>query len=341
MQRCLELAQQGLGSVAPNPQVGALIVKNGRIIGEGFHAQFGAAHAEVNAIESVQDKSQIEGATLYVTLEPCVHEGKTPPCCQRIQALAFREVIIGTADPNPQVNGKGIAFLKQAGIAVVTGILEKQSTELIKRFATYHQKERPYIILKWAQTLDGYMDRVRAENEPRINWITGKETKRLTHLWRSQEQAILVGATTVINDNPQLTVREISGRNPMRIVLDPGLRTDAGALVYSDNATTLVFNFSKNEENGNVHYIQINAHKHFLEQVLEALYQRQILSLLVEGGKTTLASFIDAGLWDEARVLVGPVTFGFGLEAPQMLESHASQEQFDNDQILHYYNDKA
>lgn len=338
MERCIELAQLGLGHVAPNPQVGALIVHDGQVIGEGYHANFGDKHAEVAAIEAVQDRSVLSESTLYVSLEPCCVQGKTPACSDLIKEAGIKKVVVGCEDPNPAVSGKSIALLREAGIKIEVGILESECKHLIRRFATYHQKKRPYIILKWAQTLDGFMDRVRASNEPRINWITSDETKKLTHLWRSQEQAILVGSSTVVNDNPLLTVRAIRGNSPIRIVLDPNRRASEDSKVFSKDTKTWVYNFKEEGVQDHIEFIKLDSRGELIEDLLADLYKREIISLTVEGGKMTLESFIDSNLWDEARMLVGMKTFGFGLEAPRMRESHSHLERYGEDLILRYYN---
>ena len=224
MQRCLELAAIGSGYVAPNPMVGCVIVANDLIIGEGYHRIFGGPHAEVNAFDEVENEDLLSSATLYVSLEPCSHFGKTPPCVDLIISKKIQRVVIGCRDSNPAVSGKGIDRLKRAGIEVIEGVLENECRWLNKRFFTFHERQRPYIVLKWAQTQDGYIDRIRGEASSGINWVTSETTKSLVHKWRSEEQSILVGRNTIINDNPSLTVREYDGRNPIRIVIDSQLQ---------------------------------------------------------------------------------------------------------------------
>ncbi|MFM1811043.1 MAG: bifunctional diaminohydroxyphosphoribosylaminopyrimidine, partial [Bacteroidota bacterium] len=257
IQRCIDLAYQGQGKVAPNPMVGCVIVKDGVIIGEGYHEIFGGPHAEINAIRNVGDDSAIQGSTVYVSLEPCTHFGKTPPCTLAILALKPRRVVIGSRDTNPSVAGKGIDRLKREGIEVVEGVLEDECRALNKRFFTFHEKRRPYVILKWAQTQDGFLDRNREEDEVGIHWISSPETKVLVHKWRSEEQGILVGRNTILNDNPSLTVREFSGTNPTRIVIDSNLKLSKDVGVFSNEAPTLVFNRVKNAVEGQTEWIKI------------------------------------------------------------------------------------
>lgn len=318
MQRCLDLAQLGLGMVSPNPMVGAVVVCNGMIIGEGYHQKYGEAHAEVNAIADVISKFDNSGellkqSTIYVSLEPCAHYGKTPPCADLIIKHQIPKVIIGCRDPFDQVNGKGIEKLEAAGIEVVTGVLEEQCRWLNRRFFTRVQKHRPYVILKWAQTADGFF--APLGNKP--FWITGPESKKLVHQWRGEEDAVLIGKNTARIDNPQLNVRHGSGKAPVRVVLDRKLELNKNLYLFDQSIETLVFNEVKTEINRNVKYIALEDFDRYVPQyVLYQLYLRDIQSVIIEGGAHTLRSFIEAGLWDEARVFTGKMILSTGIKAP-------------------------
>ena len=314
MKRALSLAKLGLGKVAPNPMVGCVIVCNDKIIGEGYHKVFGGPHAEVNAIQQVKDQSLLTESTAFVTLEPCAHFGKTPPCADLLIKSGVKKVVIGTRDSNPLVAGKGIEKLQKAGIEVVENIMEKECRQLNRRFFTFHEKSRPYVILKWAQTLDGYLDKQRSPDEIGINWISGPETKSIVHKWRSEEQAILVGRNTIMNDNPSLTVRDYSGKNPIRVVIDSQLTIGNLKNVFSDDAETLVFNRIKNEKQATIEWIKIQETS--TDNILKELFKRGIQSILVEGGSRTLQYFIIDNVWDEARIIVGDLQFGAGIKAP-------------------------
>lgn len=334
MSRCLDLARQGMGSVAPNPMVGAVIVHNGRIIGEGFHQHFGGPHAEVNAVNSVSDKNLLKEATIYVSLEPCAHHGKTPPCSDLLVECGFQRVVIGCKDTFSKVSGKGIEKLKKAGIEVEVGVLEQECRELNKRFFTFHERQRPYVILKWAQSKDGYLDRLRPNDEKGVNWISSPETKVLVHKWRSEEQSILVGRKTVQNDNPSLTVREFSGTNPTRIIIDSQLQLPDNLNIFSDEAPSIIFNRVKNEVKGNIEYIRISETN--TQLILHELYNRNILSVFVEGGSRTLQYFIFGNVWDEARVIVGNTNFHEGEKAPTINKAPSESFPFSTD-MIHYY----
>ncbi|MFV0268292.1 MAG: bifunctional diaminohydroxyphosphoribosylaminopyrimidine deaminase/5-amino-6-(5-phosphoribosylamino)uracil reductase RibD [Draconibacterium sp.] len=332
MQRCLELAQKGAGSVSPNPMVGCVIVHNNTIIGEGYHERCGEAHAEVNAVRSVAKPELLTESTLYVTLEPCAHFGKTPPCSDLIVEKKIPKVVIGTIDPFAEVAGKGIEKLKKAGIEVTLDILRDECRELNKRFFTFHQKQRPYIILKWAQTQDGFLDVDRDSadfGEP--TWITGKEALLRVHQLRAEEDAIMVGTNTAEKDDPSLTVRHCEGKNPLRMVLDRELRLSQNLKLFDQSTPTLVFNALKNEVRGNTEYHLIDFQKNLPLQVLNLLYHKNILSLIVEGGRQLLQSFIDANLWDEAQVYTGAKTFGAGVPAPLPDLRNATEETIGND----------
>ncbi len=332
MQRCLELAQKGAGSVSPNPMVGCVIVHNNAIIGEGYHERCGEAHAEVNAVRSVTNPELLTESTLYVTLEPCAHFGKTPPCSDLIVEKKIPKVVIGTIDPFAEVAGKGIEKLKKAGVEVTLDVLRDECRELNKRFFTFHQKQRPYIILKWAQTQDGFLDVDRDSadfGEP--TWITGKEALLRVHQLRAEEDAIMVGTHTAEKDDPSLTVRHCDGKNPLRMVLDRELRLSQNLKLFDQSTPTLVFNALKNEVQGNTEYHLIDFQKNVPLQVLNLLYRKNILSLIVEGGRQLLQSFINANLWDEAQVYTGAKTFGAGVPAPLLDLRNATKESIGND----------
>lgn len=337
--RCLELAKNGLGNVAPNPMVGCVIVFDGKIIGEGYHQEYGKAHAEVNAIHSVKDKTLLKKSTLYVNLEPCAHFGKTPPCANLIVEHHIPRVVIGCVDSFSEVSGKGIEKLKNAGIDVSVGVLEKESLELNKRFFTFHNKKRPYIILKWAETKDGFLDVNRiteivgqANNEV-DNWITSPLSKQLVHKWRSEEAAIMVGTNTALNDNPQLNVREWKGKNPTRVVVDLHDRLPENLHVFDKSVPTLVFSLTKQEQENNLTFVKINDSKNLIQEVLDELYKRNIQSIIIEGGAKLLQSFIDQNLWDEARIFVGNRKFTTGLKAPSLKGNLKTEELIDVDRL--------
>jgi len=297
IKRCIELAQKALGKTYPNPLVGSVIVHNGNIIGEGYHHKAGQPHAEINAINSVENKDLIPESTIYVSLEPCAHYGKTPPCALKIKELGFKKVVIGAMDSHDKVNGKGKKIIQDAGIEVVSRILEQECIELNKRFFTYHEKKRPYIILKWAESGDGFMDK---DFKPTA--ISNSLVNQFVHQLRADEHAILVGTQTAINDNPGLTVRNAEGVNPIRILIDFELKVPGDFKIYNDEAQTLVINSVKEETENNIKFIKIEK-ENFLPDLMAALYKEQIQSIIIEGGKYTLQQFIDNGLWDEAIVI--------------------------------------
>ena len=337
MQRCIDLAKKGIRAVAPNPMVGCVLVVEDKIIGEGYHERYGEAHAEVNAINSVSNKSLLKKATLYVSLEPCSHTGKTPPCAELIIKKGIKKVVIGTKDSNPIVGGKGIEKLKNGGVQVEEGILQEQCLELNKRFFTFHEKQRPYVILKWAQTLDGFLDRNREDETQKINWISEPETKTLVHKWRSEEQSILVGRNTITNDNPSLTVRDYGGINPIRLVIDSQLQISGALNVYSKDAPTIVFNRIKDKKENNIEWVKINETS--TKNILEVLHKRGIQSVFVEGGSRTLQYFIIDNVWDEARVVVGQKYFKEGYKAPIINKVPIKSIPFGKD-MIHYYKRK-
>lgn len=335
IKRCFELALKGLGSVSPNPLVGCVVVCNGEVIGEGYHQKYGEAHAEVNAIKSVKDKSLLQQSTIYVNLEPCAHYGKTPPCALRIIDEKIKRVVISNIDCFDQVCGKGIQMLKDAGIEVETRVLEEEGRWLNRRFFTFHEKKRPYIILKWAQTQDGFIDIDRRAPEQEIgsNWITNDELRIIVHKWRSEEDAIMVGSRTVVNDNPQLNVRLWTGKSPIRVVIDTEHQLTPDYHVFDGSIPTLLF-VDKPYPNfpSSIEQILLPA-QNSMQFVMETLHQRQIQSIIIEGGRFLLQSLIDEHLWDEARVLVGNKTFGCGLLAPKMGQTPESSTVVEGDTI--------
>jgi diaminohydroxyphosphoribosylaminopyrimidine deaminase/5-amino-6-(5-phosphoribosylamino)uracil reductase len=322
MNRCLELAVLGVGQVSPNPMVGSVIVVDGKIIAEGYHARFGQAHAEVHAISKVKDVLPLNQSTLYVNLEPCTHLGKTPPCVDAIVAARIPKVVVGMIDPSDKVAGRGVAALREKGIDVTVGVLEAECLELNRRFVTYHAKKRPYIILKWAQTADGFL----ARSDGTSKWISGEESRKLVHQWRTEEDAILVGTTTAVLDNPQLTVRHVKGRSPLRSVIDRSLKVPRSHNVYDAKAQTIIFTSKPATISEQVEHVAIDFNGDVVGQILQILYERNILSLIVEGGANTLMSFIDRNLWDEARVFTAPHNFESGLKAP-LIDRHLLREE--------------
>lgn len=335
MKRCFELALKGLGHVAPNPMVGCVIVKDREVIAEGYHKEYGKAHAEVNAINSLGPGFDFTDCTLYVNLEPCSHQGKTPPCSDLLVTKKFKKVVICNTDTNPLVGGKGIKRLKKAGIEVETGILEKEGRELNKRFFTFHEKKRPYIILKWAQTNDGFISQQPVPENKIENWITGEDSKKLVHKWRAQEQAIMVGTNTVICDDPELTVRLVEGKNPVRITIDKTLKLKPDSKIFNDASETLVFTAVDKASFGNTYFIKLDFSKTILPQILNKLVDSNISSLIVEGGTTLLQSFINENLWDEARVFINPdKNFGSGIKSPGFDLSKAHQQKPGTDNIF-------
>ena len=380
MHRCLELAEKGSGYVAPNPMVGAILVYDGKIIGEGYHQQYGHPHAEVNCINSVsqENKSKISESVLYVSLEPCVHFGKTPPCTDLIIANQINEVVIGCRDPFKEVDGKGIEKLKATGVNVVYGILEKECLKINKRFFTYHIQHRPYIILKWAETGDRKIALSNSPNggeshtQPSLNeetnlineisisedsalvvptndrdrkgarlYISNEQTNRLVHKWRSEEASILIGTNTALLDDPELTTRNWQGPSPVRLVIDMELKLPHTLKIFNDKQKTIVFNSIKHEENGNLNFYQVTEDVNLVHQILNALYQMKIQSVIVEGGTRLLQSFIDEGNWDEARVIKNEkLIINNGLAAPDLPVASSNQELIIlTDSINTYFNE--
>jgi len=325
MRRCLELAKQGAGYVAPNPMVGAVLVYNGKIIGEGFHQQYGGPHAEVNCINSVseQDREKISVSVLYVSLEPCSHFGKTPPCTDLIIANKIPEVVIGCRDPFKEVDGKGIEKLKTAGVKVTVGILDKECRQLNKRFFTFHTKHRPYIILKWAETADG---KIAGDGTNRL-LISNEQTNRLVHKWRSEEASILVGTNTALLDDPELTTRNWPGHSPVRLVVDMDLKLPAPLKIFNDKQRTVIFNKIKHEEKDHLIYYQVTEDVSLVHQIVNALYQMKVQSVIVEGGARLLQSFIDEEMWDEVRKIKNEkLIINNGLAAPELEIENAHEE---------------
>jgi diaminohydroxyphosphoribosylaminopyrimidine deaminase/5-amino-6-(5-phosphoribosylamino)uracil reductase len=340
MHRCLELASKGLGNVAPNPLVGAVLVKDGKIIGEGYHQQYGKAHAEVNAVDSFLnlsggDTAALSKATMYVNLEPCNHQGKTPPCTELIIRHKIPEVIIGCGDPNKRAGINGAEALIKSGCKVIQGVLQKESEELNRRFITYHTKRRPYIILKYAQSRDGFI--APEKNSGRDSWLTNEWSRKLVHKWRSEEPAIMVGTNTAAEDNPMLTTRYWSGRNPLRIVIDRKLRLPSSLNIFNPDAVTIIFNGSKNLIASNIEFVQINF-KETLNEILRILYAREIQSIIIEGGAKLLQSFLEKNLWDEVRVFTADKYFINGIQAPQIPGGQISEENIEGNMLSVFRN---
>ena len=334
MRRCLELAKNGLGTTYPNPMVGSVIVYNDKIIGEGWHKKSGEPHAEVNAVNSVKDKSLLKKSTIYVSLEPCSHFGKTPPCCDLIIKNEIPNVVIGTVDPNVKVAGNGIRKLIEAGKNVQVGVLEAECNELNKRFFTFHQKKRPYVILKWAESKDGFISPL-TKSEQKPVWITNEFSRQLVHKWRSEEQAILVGTNTAINDNPKLDVRDWTGNNPIRIVLDQTNRIPKDSHLFNNQVKTIIFSNSTTRINSeNTIFEIIDFKQNLAEQILNVLYKHKIQSLIIEGGSKTLQTFIDQNLWDEARVFIGNQSFETGINGPVLNLTNTINHSIENDLLL-------
>lgn len=336
MQRCLQLAAIGGGNVAPNPMVGAVLVVNDKIIGEGYHRKYGQPHAEPNAINSVQDKTLLKSATLYVNLEPCSHYGKTPPCAHLIVKCGIPRVVIGTLDPNPKVSGRGVKILQDAGIEVTVGVLEEACNELNKRFFIFQREKRPYVLLKWAQTKDGFIDKIRLSKDESPLQISNELTRQLTHKMRAENQAILVSTNTVILDNPSLTVRYWSGKNPIRITLDRQGRIQNDYQLLDGQHATIIFTEKETPNKENLRFINIKFDENFLKNFLKALFDNLIHSILVEGGSKLLNNFIEKGYWDEAHIEVSEQIIEEGVAAPILQQIPDSILQINNHTILRY-----
>lgn len=331
MLRALQLAQNGVGKVNPNPLVGCVIVHQNLIIGEGYHQKYGEAHAEVNAINSVVNKELLQNSTLYVTLEPCSHIGKTPPCADLIIKYKIPKVVICNHDPNPLVAGNGIRKLQNAGIEVISGICEEIGNEINKRFFTYFNKKRPYIILKWAQTKDGFIAKDNFDSK----WISNSYSRQMVHQWRAEEMAILVGFNTALHDNPSLTCRTFVGNNPIRVILDKNFNLPKSHHIFIDNVPTLIINEIKSDKINHISFIKSNQN---IESILEILYYNKINSIIIEGGSQTHQKFIDNNIWDEARVFESDVLFEKGINAPKILKFPFSEIKIQNDVLRIYKN---
>ena len=339
MRRCLELAAKAEGLTYPNPMVGAVVVYRGKIIGEGYHLKAGEPHAEVNAINSVPDKSMLKDSTLYVSLEPCSHFGRTPPCADFIISHSIPRVVVGATDSSDKVAGQGLSRLRQAGCEVIAGVLEEECRRLNRRFFTFHEKKRPYITLKWAQSADGYLDILRSENhmiEP--TWITGKPERSLVHRWRTEEESILVGAGTVRADNPKLNVRDWKGRNPLRLILSSSGTIDRESSLLTDGGKTIVFTNNRDIDFSGASKIQLDDKMPACRQIVEFLYDSGIQSLLIEGGAQILDHFISNGLWDEARIFSGEKYFEGGVPAPVLNGKLFSKTVFSSSMLEIYLN---
>lgn len=324
IRRCIEIARNGLSAAMPNPSVGAVIVYDNKIIGEGYTSPYGGAHAEVNAIHAVKDKTLLEKATIYVSLEPCSHFGKTPPCCNLILDHKIPNIVIGTVDINSKVSGNGIKKLIEGGRNVIVGVLEKECIASNRRFFTFHQKKRPYIILKWAESQDGYIA-PKTKEEQKPVWITNVFSRQLVHKWRSEEQAILVGTQTVIDDNPKLNVRDWTGKNPIKVVLDQNNRIPIESEVLSNK--NIIISAS-----------DIDFSNTIAIQIAELLHINNIQSIIIEGGRQTLQTFIDENLWDEARVFKGTLFLGDGTKAPVLNSKIIEKHYILEDELLIFNN---
>lgn len=335
IKKCLILAAKGLGNVEPNPMVGCVIVHNGKIIGEGHHEKYGGPHAEINTINAIKNKELLKESTLYVSLEPCSHHGKTPPCADAILNYGVKKVVIGSVDPNPMVKGKGIAKLVRGGCDVITGVLENECMDLNKRFFTFYHEHRPYIILKWAMTKDGFIDKIRQQNQNPLK-ITGAAANKLSHIWRSEEQAIMIGTETAIKDNPSLTTRHVKGRSPIRIVMDRNLRIPEESNIFNNFASVIVLNAKKNAQKGNTAFVKIKFDGDKLDGIMAELHKRNIQSVIVEGGAKLLYSFIKQGLWDEARVFTSTLKIGEGVKAPEFAYKATAKIKVGKDTFTQY-----
>ena len=312
IERTFFLAKKGLGNVSPNPMVGCVIVKKGKIIGEGYHKKYGKEHAEINAINSVKDKKEIEGSSIYINLEPCSHHGKTPPCSDEIIKYNPKEVIISNKDPNPIINGRGIMRLQKNNINVIENLNKEEGYNLNKRFFKNQESGLPYIILKWAQTEDGFI----AKEDGSSKWISNDISRMLVHKWRSEEPGILIGVDTANKDNPKLNVRSWNGNSPIRIILDPNMRLNNQTRILNDPGSVLIYNKKNNKKVREKHFIQNKSFE--LKDILKDILKKGVGSILVEGGAKTLNYFINENLWDEARIFVSNKRFKTGIKAPEL-----------------------
>ncbi|WP_081212385.1 bifunctional diaminohydroxyphosphoribosylaminopyrimidine deaminase/5-amino-6-(5-phosphoribosylamino)uracil reductase RibD [Salegentibacter sediminis] len=341
IKRCIQLAQNGLGTTYPNPMVGSVIVYKNKIIGEGWHRIAGEPHAEVNAINSVEDQSALKNSTIYVSLEPCSHYGKTPPCSDLIIAKGIKKVVIGSVDPFAEVAGRGIKKLLDAGCEVQVGILEKECQWLNRRFFTFHQKKRPYIILKWAQSQDAFIAPEKQEKREPV-WITNQHSNQLVHKWRSEEQGIMVGTQTAVADNPKLSTRLWDGPDPVRVVLDRNHRIPKDSALFDGSVKTLVFTEKPKEvvvTGKNLIFEKIDFKSKLPQQICEVLYRHELQSVIIEGGAKTLQTFIDDDLWDEARIFTGKVQLRNGVKAPVFSGKIISEKNIKDDNLKVYIND--
>lgn len=334
MKRALELARLGSGNVSSNPMVGCVIVKNNEIIGEGYHESFGQPHAEVVAIESVVDKSTLEGSTLYVNLEPCSHIGKTPPCSNLIVEHKIKRVVFSNIDPNPFVAGAGFEFLMANHIEVIQGVLEDEGRELNCRFFTYIEKKRPYIILKWAETADGFIAKENFDSK----WISNEVSRKLVHKWRSEEDVVLIGTNTALYDNPRLNVRDWSGRNPVRAFIDKQLQVPMGAHLLDGTQETICYNYIEQDVRNLVEYVKVDPMDDMIDVIIGDMYERKHLSILVEGGSKVLNAFLAKGMWDEIRIFKSQSEFGLGIESPIIRAKPDSHEMILTDELIVYKN---
>ena len=333
MEKCIDLAKKGIQDVSPNPMVGSIIVYNNEIIGQGYHEKYGSNHAEVNAINSVQDKSLLEKSTLYVNLEPCCHQGKTPPCTDLIIENKIPKVVIGCKDSYSKVSGNGIKKLRNNLIEVIDCVLDDKCRELNRRFFCYHEKKRPYIILKWAKSKDNFIAPI---NQEKPFWMTSEKSKKLVHSWRAEEDAILVGRKTVVADNPSLTVRMCDGKNPIRIVIDKELSLNKKSNVFDDQAETIVFNNIKSAIIDKTTYLKADFNN-LNEGILNQLYNRDILSLIIEGGTITINSFIEKNLFDEIRIFTTDKFLKKGINSPEFPDINLIKTSKINNDKLEVY----
>jgi diaminohydroxyphosphoribosylaminopyrimidine deaminase/5-amino-6-(5-phosphoribosylamino)uracil reductase len=340
IKRCIQLAKNGLGTTYSNPLVGSVIVHNDSIIGEGWHYQSGKPHAEVNAIASVKNPSLLKDATIYVSLEPCSHHGKTPPCSDLIIEKGIKKVVIGTIDTFAKVSGTGIQKLMNADCDVIVGVLENECFELNKRFFTFHNKKRPYIILKWAETTDGFIAPALTNKREPV-WITNAYSRQIVHKWRAEEQAIMIGNQTVIKDNPKLTVRDWAGQTPVRIVIDRSGQIPEDSAVLDQSVKTIIITSEQFKRENNTHLIYeiIDSQDNLSIEICNILYKHNIQSVIVEGGSYTIQSFIDKNLWDEAKVFEGSTTFETGIKAPVHKGNLISEQKIMTDILKIYQND--
>lgn len=335
IRRCIELAYNGLCNAAPNPMVGAVIVCNGRIIGEGYHAKCGEGHAEVNAIRSVKDESMLKNSTIYVSLEPCSHYGKTPPCADLIISKGIPRVVVGCVDPFSLVSGRGIKKLRDAGIDITVGVLEEECKRLIKRFVTFNTEKRPYITLKWAESADGFIDKTREEGKPEI--LSTPITSMYVHKQRAENKAILVGRKTALLDNPSLSTRYWYGKNPLRLVIDRNLSLPGNLHLFDKSIPTIIFTGKVKQSEENLEYCTIDFTKNVIRQILDHLFERKIQTLMVEGGSTLLQSFIDENLWDEIFIEHSEKILCDGVKSPDIKKGFIKETIIrDNVFVSHY-----